>query len=139
MLCALARHWDATDGPAIAAEYGAAVALKNGPRNWVVDWASDTGALSTGETVLFGTIAMRLVTTVRPAAGGPGEDSTYQINRVARGKVWHFVAGREVYELEDPQGTRYIMQALSQIVDPNLSVADLATLGNRLEMPPGWS
>jgi uncharacterized protein (DUF1330 family) len=131
--------WDAINGPAIAAELGAAVAVKNGPRNWVVDWASNTGALTTGETELFGSIPMRLLTTVRPAAGGPGENSTYRTNRVARSNVWHFVAGREVYELEDPEGTRYIMQALSQIVDPNQSVDDLATLGDRLEMPPGWS
>ena len=58
---------------------------------------------------------------------------------VARNNVWHFVAGRRIYELEDPEGDRYVMQSYSRAVDPALELADLASLGDRLDVPPGWN
>jgi hypothetical protein len=32
-----------------------------------------------------------------------------------------------------------VMQSMSQIVDPTLVPDDLAALGTRLELPPGWT
>ena len=40
--------------------------------------------------------------------------------------------------LEAPDGSRYAMQAYSQIVDKSLDYAGLSALGNRLKLPSGW-
>jgi hypothetical protein len=39
--------------------------------------------------------------------------------------------------LEAPDGSRYAMQAYSQIVDKSLDYAGLSALGNRLKLPSG--
>lgn len=44
-----------------------------------------------------------------------------------------------MYELTNPEGTRYLMQSFSRIADRNLQLEDLETLGDRLELPEGWS
>jgi hypothetical protein len=43
-----------------------------------------------------------------------------------------------VFQLEAPDGSRYAMQAYSQIVDKSLDYADLPALGSRLKLPSGW-
>jgi hypothetical protein len=58
---------------------------------------------------------------------------------VDRGATFYFDAGKAVYELVDPQGTAYVMQALCIGVDPTMSEASLLTLGERLHMPDGWT
>ena len=63
----------------------------------------------------------------------------YTANQVHRHTVFTFDAGEEVYELHDPALRRWVMQTWSQIVDPNLSRADLPGLGERLELPEGWT
>ena len=50
-----------------------------------------------------------------------------------------FHAGRPVYELTDAEGRVYVMQSYSLEVDPGLSLAGLAELGERLALPEGWS
>ena len=42
-------------------------------------------------------------------------------------------------ELVAADGTTYVMQTWSQQVDPTLSEADLARLGDRLQLPEGWT
>jgi hypothetical protein len=32
----------------------------------------------------------------------------------------------------------YVMQSMSRNVDPDLGIEQLPTLGQRLELPPGW-
>jgi hypothetical protein len=44
-----------------------------------------------------------------------------------------------VYELTSPKGDVYRMQSYSQIVDQTLTIEDLETLGDRLDLPEGWS
>jgi hypothetical protein len=43
-----------------------------------------------------------------------------------------------VYELVAADGTVYVMQTYSQIVDPTLTEASLATLASRLQLPEQW-
>ena len=57
---------------------------------------------------------------------------------VTRRSVFEFDAGRTVNELLSSDGNRWVMQTWSQQKDPSLTAADLATLGNRLELPAGW-
>ena len=132
-------QWDAIDRSSVASDFGVTAAFFNGPRFFVVDWTSNIEGLAGGDRVFFGDLEMQLLTTVVPAAGAASGESAYKTNQVARDNVWHFVAGRRIYQLEDPDGQRYIMQAFSQIVDPDLQLSDLAFLGERLVLPPGWS
>ena len=62
----------------------------------------------------------------------------YNVNRVDRKAIFVFDAGREIYELVDPEDRRWIMQTWSQTVDNTLGLADLPGLANRLSLPTGW-
>jgi D-alanyl-D-alanine dipeptidase len=53
--------------------------------------------------------------------------------------VWWFDEGKPVFELVDPEGQRYRMQAYSQIIEPGLTYEDLPSLGDRLDLPQGWT
>lgn len=46
--------------------------------------------------------------------------------------------GTMVFILDDPDGTPWIMQAYSRIVDPELSYEDLTTLDKKIDLPEGW-
>lgn len=129
-----ARLWDALDATAIAAENGAAAALLNGPRYWLMSGIGKR----TGEpqpTKSFGGIEMIEQATVQLSSNNP---APYSVNTVDRRAVFTFDAGRPVFELVDADGRRWVMQTYSQIVDKNLTLSDLAGLGSRLTLPAGW-
>jgi hypothetical protein len=84
----------------------------------------------------FGGIDMLLQATVLLTGVNP---APYTANQVNRHTVFTFDAGEEVYELLDAAFRRWVMQTWSQIVDPNLSRADLPGLGERLDLPDGWT
>jgi len=133
------EQWEAIDRSSVASDFGVAVAAFNGPRFFVVDWTSNGEGLGGGDSVYFGELEMKFLTTVEPSADAAIGDNAYKVARVARDNIWHFVAGRRIYELEDPDGRQYVMQAFSRAVDPDLELTDLAFLGDRLALPPGWS
>jgi len=129
--------WEQLDADAIAKEMGALFVKLNGPRHWVLDGLGTK--VAPVEPVLreFGGILMRRIATLpfgdKPPAG------PYTDNKVDRGAVFFFDAGKPVYELVRPDGEAYVMQALCKGVDPDLSEASLPTLGERLAMPEGWT
>jgi hypothetical protein len=130
-----AELWSALDAKAIATENGAATVLLNGPRYWLMN---EIEKVNQGPRIIknFGGIDMALQAQTLLSGMNP---APYTANQVHRHTVFTFDAGEEVYELQDPALRRYIMQTWSQIVDPNLSRADLAGLGERLELPDGWT
>ena len=129
-----AELWTALDAEAIARENGAAAALLNGPRYWLM---SRIGKKAAGPqpTRSFGGIDMIEQATVSLSSNNP---QPYSVNKVDRKAVFTFDAGRPVFELVDPDGQRWVMQTWSQVVDPNLTLDDLAGLATRLSPPPGW-
>lgn len=127
--------WTALDAQALATEHGAAVALLNGPRYWLMN-AIEKSRQGPAITKNFGGIDMLLQATVLLSSMNP---APYVPNQVNRRTIFVFYAGEEVYELQDPKGQRWIMQTWSQVTDPELSRADLAKLGDRLKLPTGWS
>lgn len=129
-----AALWDKLDADALAKENGAAAALLNGPRYWLMS-SIDKFATGPQETKTFGGIEMIRQATVQLASQNP---APYSVNKVARHTVFHFDAGRPVFELVDPEGQRWVMQTWSQIVDTNLGLQDLPGLGRRLNLPEGW-
>jgi hypothetical protein len=130
-----AELWSALDARAIAAENGAATALLNGPRYWLMNSIEKAPQ---GPPVIknFGGIEMVQQATVVLNAMNP---APYTSNQVKRHTVFTFDAGEEIYELFDPAGRHFVMQTWSQIVDPNLSREDLPKLGERLNLPDGWT
>jgi hypothetical protein len=129
-------QWEALDAQAIAQERDAVVALLNGPRFWMLD-SIDTELRRGAPETTFGEIAMFQAATVALGDELPSQ-TPYTERPVARETVFGFDEGSEVYELVDPDGTTYVMQARSQIVDETLEEADLPGLGERLALPAGW-
>jgi hypothetical protein len=48
-------------------------------------------------------------------------------------------AGQQAFLLDDPDGQTWVMKSLSLIVDPPLTYDQLTDLGDRLQLPSGWS
>ena len=137
--------WETLAPGPIAREWDADVALMNGPRYSIMDSVGGTPPSSEGDSVrpdeiTFGELRMRRLTSVLlPVGGAPGETTGYQVAGVERDNIWIFYEGRRIYELIDPEGTRWVMQARSQAIDPDLQLEDLQFLGERLALPDGWS
>jgi hypothetical protein len=130
-----AELWSALDAKVIASENGAATALLDGPRYWLMN---EIEKPTQGMRIVknFGGIDMLLQSQTLLSAMNP---APYTANQVHRHSVSTFDTGEVVYELHDPALRRWVMQTWSQIVDPNLSRADLAGLGERLGLPQGWT
>jgi len=130
-------EWEALDAAAIAEERGALLAVLNGPRFWVLDSIRSNIRAGAPETT-FGALGM-----FRAAVIDFGTDppvlGAYIDRSIVRDTVFGFAKGSEVYELVTPSGTRYIMQAYSQIIDKALTIEDLPVLGARIDPPEGWS
>lgn len=134
-----ATQWNTLDTEKIKAQYGAKAVFKNGPRFWV----PDTLSLDLGETEDFGGIKMRYVGTLPVAlmegkSGGGGEAEPYKVFHPKKGGYFTYSKGKAVYELVGPDGTAYVMQGSGQNVDPSLTYASLAKLGDKLQLAPGW-
>ena len=129
--------WDSLDPSAIAEERGALLAILNGPRFWVLDSIRSNIREEAPETI-FGTLGMFRAAVIdfgtEPPVQGP-----YLERSIVRETVFGFAKGSEVYELERLDGTIYVMQAYSRIVDPSLTIDDLPHLGHRIGLPDGWT
>jgi hypothetical protein len=130
------EQWRELDGVAIAAEQGAALALLNGPRYWLMDAVErDTSDVV---STTFGSIEMNRYATVT-ITDTSSIGRSYSPQSVDRKAVFVFRAGRTVFRLTADDGRQFVMQSWSQQVDATLSEEDLATLRDRLELPDGWS
>lgn len=131
-----ADAWDALDPDAIQADTDALAVVMNGPRVPVMS-ATTGDIFDSPERRMFGDLEMRFLTTVviDPDTAG----ARYTESAVLRATTFTYEAGDDIYVLVSPDGQEYVMQTLSQIVDPTLTPADLSTLGDRLELPAGWT
>ena len=129
--------WEALDPEEIQETYGAMLIKMNGPRYSLMNRV-DGVELPDEETRLYGDLEMQQLATITfdepPSNLGPFRPIT-----VLRTNTWIFSAGEEIYELTDPEGTHYVMQAYAQIVDPTLEESDLPGLADRIALPEGWS
>lgn len=129
--------WEKLDAAEIAKEMNAVVVKLNGPRLWVLDGLGTKVAPLEPVLREFGGIMFRRIATL--ALGDKIVPGAYTENKVNRGAIFFFDAGKPVYELVRPDGEAYVMQALCMGVDQNMSEESLPTLGARLAMPVGWS
>ena len=129
--------WEKLDADVIAKEMGAVFVKLNGPRQWVLDGLGTK--VAPVEPVLreFGGIMFRRIATLH--LGDKLSAGAYNEKKVNRGAVFYWDAGKPVFELVNPAGEAYVMQALCMGVDPTMSQESLPTLGERLAVPAGWA
>lgn len=130
----------ALDPEALRKEYGGDAIRFNGPRRFLGDRFT-AQAFDGGKSSMLGPIPMYLYGTfVVPDFDAfiSGKQVPYRETISRRTTTWFFDAGREVYELVTPEGTVFVMQSASQMIDAHNGVSALPTLGDRLSLPQGW-
>jgi len=129
--------WDKVDAKALKKQYDVLGVFKNGPRHWSMDWIE----LPVGAERNFDGLNARWMGEVQLPKDvdlHKKGSSAYKPTTVARKSKMGFSKGQPVFILEDPDGMPWVMQAYSNIVDPNLTYEDLQTLDKNLQLPSGW-
>jgi hypothetical protein len=129
--------WETLDADAIAKDMGAVFAKLNGPRYWLLDGLGSKVAVVDPVFKEFNGIQMRRIATI--PLGADFAAGAYVVRNVNRGAVFFWDAGKPIYELVDPDGRPFVMQARCIGVDLGMTEDSLATLGERLALPDGWS
>jgi hypothetical protein len=130
-----AEMWANVDPKVFKKQYDVLGVFKNGPRFWMYDWIE----LPVGAQQDFNGLQARWFGEVKLPKGFGKKGATYfNPTTVKRASVQGYKKGQTVFILDDPDGTPWIMQAYSRIVDKNLSYEDLKTLDKKLKLPPGW-
>lgn len=131
------EQWTKLDTAALAKEHGAALAVLNGPRYWLMDSVKKAEATMPPKAT-FGGIEMYLQATVD--VGSMQQARTpYVPHEVDRKTTFTFNAGSTVFELHAADGSTFVMQTWAQNTDASLTEADLAGLASRLTLPAGWT
>lgn len=129
--------WDKVNAETLKKQYEVLGVFKNGPRHWAMDWIE----LPVGSMRTFDGLQARWMGQVQLPKGvdlHKKGSSAYKPTTVARKSQMGFEKGKPVFILEDPEGMPWVMQAYSNIVDPNLTYEDLQMLDKKLKLPPGW-
>jgi hypothetical protein len=132
-----ATIWDKLDAEALKKQYDVLGVFKNGPRGWAMDWIE----LPTGTVKTFDDLQARWMGQVQLPKDvdlHKKGSSAYKPTVVARKSEMTFQKGKPVFIIDDADGMPWVMQAFSQIVDPNLTYEDLQTLDKKLNLPAGW-
>ena len=129
-------EWNALDVAQFTKQHNALLALKNGPRFFLMD-SILSNIREAAETTKFGPIGMFKAATVDLGTTSPVQ-TPYAERKVTRTTVFRFKAGTHVHELTDANGTVYIMQAYATFVDKSLSIDNLDALETELKLPAGW-
>jgi hypothetical protein len=132
-----AELWDTLNADEIAKDMGALFVKLNGPRYWMLDGLGTKVAFVEPVMREFNGLMMRRIATVD--LGDTPASLSYEERYVNRGAVFFFDAGSVVYELINPDGKAYIMQAYCVGVDPTLNQSNLGDLAGRLKLPAGWT
>lgn len=122
-------------------EFGGDAVRFNGPRRFLADRFT-AEAFDGGKVTMVGDIPMYLYGTfVAPSFDAfiAGKQTPYVETISRRTTTWFFEAGSEVYELVSPEGVVFVMQSASLRLDPANTVDRLASLGDRLALPGGWT
>lgn len=136
------ERWQQIDTKSVRKTSGALLVRRNGPRYWVINEAIGSGETASGKIADIDGMEMKLVAKIELKLMDlflAIANSSYRETVVARSNSWIYYAGNQVYELISPEGEVYRMQSYSQMVDPTLVIDDLEMLGERLDLPKGWS
>ena len=123
--------WQAMDAAALAVEFGAKAAQLNGPKFWAIDEQT----MELGDTKTFGGIDARYAATLPISAVGSGEGSDpYVFFTSSKIQTLVIKAGKPVFDLVDPEGNTYALNAYGAQVQGG----DPANLAGQLTPPEGW-
>ncbi len=127
-----AALWTKLDVEAIKNENGAMAVQLNGPHYWMMDWQT----LALGEKKAFGGIEARFaaqapLSTVQKGSSG---SAPYKVYTPEKTQKMRYDKGKPVYELVDPDGNVYVLQARNE----EFPIESLAKLGEKLKLPAGW-
>lgn len=132
----------ALDADALKKQYGSDAILFNGPRRLVTNSVTGLIAWDGGKVRVVDTIPYRpfgIFQTPDLDKAASTEMPAYHVLTSKRTNSFKFNAGETVYELVTPEGAVYTMFSLSLKVDPNNTLENLPTLGERLKkLPEGW-
>jgi hypothetical protein len=128
--------WQTLVPAAIAEELGALIVKLNGPRYWLLDGLGSKGEPIEAVLREFNGLLVRRIAVLE--LGTNPAQIPYTVRKVDRRVIMYFDAGSSVYELIDPNGLAYVMQAYCTGVDASLDEECLADLGDRLALPGGW-
>jgi hypothetical protein len=127
---------DGLDMQAIADEYHAASAFKNGPRLWCLDWLE----VIVGRERNFNGLKARWVMWLDvPKELGHQEDLAFKQMTGKRDTQFGINKGSQAFILDDSDGDAWVMKSVSLILDPQQTYESMKDLGARLHPPPGWS
>jgi hypothetical protein len=130
--------WDKVTVDGLKATWDVIGAYKNGPRGWTFD----SVALPVGPVETFEGIETRWWGAGELPKGVDlkvAHMTPYEELKSHRKSTFTFEAGKPLFILDDPDGTPWVMQAYSKILDPDLTYADLSDLAAKLNPPEGWS
>ena len=127
-------QFEALDLNQAQTELGTIKVLKNGPRHWVIDGI--TGAKA-GPTINIAGMDFHLVGVLEPPSLGPPPFTEIKIHRTT---TWNYRKGRTMRIVVSPTGTKYAMQAYTNVVDASITEKSLNTLDSNpaIALPEGW-
>lgn len=131
------EEWATVDPGDARAELGAIAVIVNDPRFSLMDEGS-LHAIPDTDIRLFGELEMQHIATLLVDLASISREP-YDERSVERDTTFVFWAGSEIYQLTSPEGAVYTMISYTQLVDATLTEADLAGLGERLNLPVGWT
>lgn len=128
--------WENLNTSEVAAEAGANLVLLNGPRYWLMDRVKVDNP---GPTVTLAGKQLREVATIDLSKIGLAPPPAFTPVKITRTTTFTFDRGKPAFKLINPEGRVYIMQAYSQIVDPDLTYDQLPKLTpEQIGLPGGW-
>jgi hypothetical protein len=128
-----AQVWKTLDVEKIKTQFGAATVQKNGPHFWLMD----TNTVSVGEKTTLAGIEARWVARLDLAllAKGTQGSKPYTVFNPKKTQKMVYPKGKAVFELVDPDGNAYVMQAHEE----KFPLESLAKLGEQMkQLPAGW-
>ena len=140
-----ADKFAAVDTKKLAGELGASVLVLNPPvqtaRKW---WIMDKLVMfASGETYGFSGIKATWVGKMSAhdlEQAAQASKVPYQALTNQQLSTWTYNAGKPVFLLRAPEGKVYVMQAVTNMVDKDMSYDQLPQLASKLKkLPPGWT
>lgn len=131
--------WNRLNREQIQQQFGAKAVQKNGPYFWMMD-AQDLSLELLGEKVSIGGLDVRRAGTLDPSILSTTENGVepYKVftpKKTLPLEKMRYDSQKPVFELIDPDGHTYILQARHE----KCAIESLATLGDKLKkLPDGW-
>lgn len=133
-----AAMWDKVSVDSLKATWDVLGAYKNGPRGFTFDEVE----IPVGPVETFEGIEARWWGAGRLPKGVDlkvAHMTPYEELKSHRKSTFTFKAGQPLFILDDPEGTPWVMQAYSKILDKDLTYDGLKDLAAKLSPPEGWS